>query len=84
MNVISKAVEVVGSQRALAEACGVSQPAVARWVRVGSAPAEYCAAIETACAGQVTRQQIHPDDWVRIWPELAEQAASQEVSHAAS
>lgn len=31
---------------------------------------EYCVAIEQATGGKVTRRDLRPDDWMRIWPEL--------------
>ncbi len=31
-----------------------------------------CVAIELATEGKVTRQDLRPDDWQAIWPELAE------------
>ena len=31
---------------------------------------EYAVAIEKATGGLVTRQDLRPDDWHRIWPEL--------------
>lgn len=31
---------------------------------------ESCVAIEQATKGAVTRQDLRPDDWPRIWPEL--------------
>lgn len=31
----------------------------------------YAAAIEQFTGGAVTRQQLFPDSWQRIWPELA-------------
>jgi len=34
-----------------------------------------CVEIEKATAGQVTRRDLRPDDWDRIWPELAERVA---------
>lgn len=30
-----------------------------------------CVAIETATRGKVSRQDLRPDDWQAIWPELA-------------
>ncbi len=33
-------------------------------------PIKYCARIEKATAGQVTRRDLRPDDWHEIWPEL--------------
>ena len=35
----------------------------------------FGAAIERATGGQVTRQELFPDTWARIWPELAAPAA---------
>jgi DNA-binding transcriptional regulator YdaS (Cro superfamily) len=32
---------------------------------------EYAVAIERATGGSVKRQDLRPDDWHRIWPELA-------------
>jgi hypothetical protein len=31
---------------------------------------EYAAMIEAATQGLITRQQLRPDDWKVIWPEL--------------
>jgi len=38
-------------------------------------PIHHCVAIERATGGQVTRQELRPDDWWKIWPELADGAA---------
>jgi DNA-binding transcriptional regulator YdaS (Cro superfamily) len=35
-------------------------------------PIEHCPAIERATGGAVTRRDLRPDDWMDIWPELAE------------
>jgi DNA-binding transcriptional regulator YdaS (Cro superfamily) len=32
---------------------------------------ENCVVIERATGGLVTRKDLRPDDWERIWPELA-------------
>lgn len=43
----------------------------------------YCWAIETATGGAVTRRDLRPNDWHRIWPELAAGASAEsEVAHA--
>jgi DNA-binding transcriptional regulator YdaS (Cro superfamily) len=34
----------------------------------------YCLAIETATGGAVTRRDLRPGDWHRIWPDLAMKA----------
>ena len=43
-----------------------------RNVSYGLRPAapELCVAIEQATGGAVTRRDLRPDDWHRIWPEL--------------
>ena len=33
---------------------------------------ERCVSIEQATNGAVTRKDLRPDDWERIWPELSE------------
>lgn len=76
MKAIEEAIHIVGSQSDLAEECGVVQSAVSGWVRRGAVPAEYCAVIERATQGAVTRKDLRPDDWQRIWPELASQPAA--------
>lgn len=65
------------------------EPAVALGRRVHATPAEMsdwsqgkrpvpikrCVAIELATDGKVTRQELRPDDWENIWPELVGRAA---------
>lgn len=72
MNALHKAVSIAGSQKALADQIGVVQSAVANWLKRGNIPAEHCLAIEKATGGQVTRQELRPDDAHRIWPDLVE------------
>lgn len=36
-----------------------------------TASAEIAVRTETATKGEVTRQDLRPDDWQQIWPELA-------------
>ena len=73
MNSLRKAIAIAGSQRKIAEACMTRQSTVAQWVKRESVPAKYCASIEQATDGAVTRQDLRPKDWQRIWPELADQ-----------
>ena len=51
----------------------VSHSVLSNWKNRG-VPIEHCASIEQATSGQVTRQELRPDDWQAIWPELAAQA----------
>jgi DNA-binding transcriptional regulator YdaS (Cro superfamily) len=75
-NPIIRAGDAVGGQSALANLLGVSSPTVSQW-RSGlrPIPAERCVSIEKATLGAVTRKDLRPDDWMNIWPELAEKAA---------
>lgn len=41
---------------------------------------ENCVAIELATNGAVTRRDLRPEDWQRIWPELAEPTQSERVA----
>ena len=46
--VIQRALEIVGSQKRLADICGVSQPAVHKWLNGGSVSPEKVTAIVNA------------------------------------
>lgn len=49
------------------------QALVSQWkTGVRPVPLDRAVAIETATAGAVTRIDLRPDDWWRVWPELAE------------
>ena len=62
---------------------GLNKAAFAREIGVSNAmlyqfengirpvPPKHCPAIEKATASKVTRQELRPDDWQQIWPELA-------------
>jgi DNA-binding transcriptional regulator YdaS (Cro superfamily) len=59
---ISRAVNHVGGQSALARAVGVSQATVWYWVhKMSRVPAEFVVAVETATNGAVTRHDLRPD-----------------------
>lgn len=67
---IIRAVEVAGSQKALAQQLGVSHQTVWAWINRESVPHQYGAAIESATGGKVSRKDLWPDQWQQIWPEL--------------
>jgi DNA-binding transcriptional regulator YdaS (Cro superfamily) len=71
MTAIEKSCDILGSQKSLADALGVTPATVNQWVS-GSRPipVERCPAIERATSGEVTRRDLRPDDWWLIWPEL--------------
>ncbi|MDK6079677.1 YdaS family helix-turn-helix protein [Massilia varians] len=61
-----------GRQASLARAIGAHAPDISRWADgTRPIPVVHAAAIETATGGLVTRQEMFPDEWARIWPELA-------------
>jgi DNA-binding transcriptional regulator YdaS (Cro superfamily) len=74
---------------ALADELDVRYQIVQGWrdkKRKVAAPAEYCAAIEQATGGKVTRRDLRPEDWQSIWPELpgaAERLAAERAKVAA-
>lgn len=78
-----------GRQNRLAQHLGLKPPVVAAWVSGRRpVPVAHGAAIELFTGGAVTRQQMFPNDWQRIWPELAAYEAAQpqateEAGHAA-
>lgn len=59
--VIQKALGIVGSQKRLADICGVSQPAVHKWLNGGAVSPEKVSAIVNATGGQVKAYEIRPD-----------------------
>mgnify|MGYP000945777653 CR=1 FL=1 len=81
---IAKACSILGSQANLANHIGVSPAAVNQWVS-GHRPVPMlrCIDIERATGGAVTRRDLRPDDWHRIWPELADGAGAIQVEEAA-
>lgn len=59
---IEKAVEVIGSQAALADAIGKSRPFINDMLHGNKrVPAELCVPIEESVNGAVTRYDLRPD-----------------------
>lgn len=50
---------------------GISQQSITNWKAQGSVPVKHCASIEQITKGAVTRQELRPNDWQAIWPELS-------------
>lgn len=61
-----------GRQAALAKHLGVSPPNVVAWC-VGDKPIPmiHAAGIEIFTGGAITRRELFPDTWHKVWPELA-------------
>lgn len=72
-NAVERAVEAAGgSPSALAAAIGggVLRQHVEYWLKTGRVPPERCYQLEQASHGAVSRWDLRPEDWFRIWPEL--------------
>lgn len=71
-NLVAQACELVGSQAELARIMQVSPAMVNQLVKgARPVPLEHCMAIEKATTGRITRQALRPNDFWRIWPDLA-------------
>lgn len=63
---LQKAIEILGSQTALAKQCGVKQQHIHYWLHhLGYVPAEHVIRIEKATNGKVTRYELRPDIYPR-------------------
>lgn len=70
---VARAIELSGGPARVARALGVTTQTVC-FYRDGHRRinAEHGARLEAMSNGQVTRKQIWPQSWQRIWPELAD------------
>ena len=83
MTALERAIDELGGPSKAAALLGVSPQAVCFW-RDGKRrfPVEHCATIEAASA--VSRWDLRPDDWHRIWPELIGTAGAPPVPEPAA
>lgn len=69
----------VDSNAGLAKKLGVAPSLISQWRNgVRPIPFERCPQIESVTNGLVTRQELCPDNWRELWPELAEQEKARE------
>jgi DNA-binding transcriptional regulator YdaS (Cro superfamily) len=65
----------------MARHLGVTPQAVNEWKKgKRPLPLERCPDVERATNGVVTRKDLRPDDWQRIWPELANETPKRRKS----
>lgn len=73
-----------GGSTQLAEKLGVSISFMSQMASgVAAISPARCVFIEQATGGAVTRQELRPDDWNLIWPELAEKVGASRTEKAA-
>jgi DNA-binding transcriptional regulator YdaS (Cro superfamily) len=61
-----------GSQRSLAQKLSITPVLISQWANeLRPVPPERCVEIEVATKGEVSRKDLRPNDWQKIWPELA-------------
>jgi len=72
---IDRAAKACGGFAALASKIGVSASTPLMWKARGRVPFEYGAPIELATGGEVTRRDLWPNDWQRVWPEMSQATA---------
>lgn len=71
MNLADYLNEERGRARDLALALPAQQALVSQWANgVRPVPPDRCVDIERITCGVVSRRDLRPDDWHRIWPEL--------------
>lgn len=63
---IQKAVDVAGSQTALARKLKLTPQRIQQWVSTGKVPAERVLDVEAAVGGLVTRFELRPDIYPRL------------------
>lgn len=62
---------IPGGRKELAQMLGISVAAIGNWKERGEVPVRYCARIDTATGGRVSRRDLRPADWQDYWPDMA-------------
>ncbi len=78
---IDKAAKHLGlSLEGLGGILGVTKGAVSQWKLGGrDIPVEHCVSLMKATDNFVTREEMRPDDYWRIWPDLPDPSTTQEA-----
>lgn len=83
-SVVARAIELAGGPVHVARSLNLSRQVVYFYGtgerRLNS---DHAAALEALTGGKVTRQQMWPNSWKRIWPELATSANNTQQQAAA-
>lgn len=71
MNLKNYLIESGTKKAEFARAINVSPALLHQWIEnIRPVAIRHCPAIEGETSGKVTRQELRPDDWHKIWPEL--------------
>jgi len=68
----SELIDKLGGPAVVAKLLGIKPPSVVGW-RTGGIPDDKLIRLAPVCEKQgiATRQELRPNDWREIWPELA-------------
>ena len=61
MQALDRAIQIIGSQSALADALNIKSPSISEWRARQRVPVERCVQIERATNGAVSRHDLRPD-----------------------
>ncbi|GAB3380819.1 hypothetical protein GCM10027567_26550 [Spongiibacter taiwanensis] len=61
MSAIQRAIDLLESQKSLADFLGVTESAVSKWKRTGVVPPHRCRAIAQATDGAISVHDLRPD-----------------------
>lgn len=71
MNLKKYLIESGTKKAEFARAINISPALLHQWIEnIRPVAIRHCPAIEGETGGKVTRQELRPDDWHKIWPEL--------------
>ncbi|WP_081922480.1 transcriptional regulator [Janthinobacterium sp. RA13] len=74
-------VKARGAQRDLAAKLSITPVLISQWASESRpVPPERCVEIEQVTGGIVRRQDLRPNDWHRIWPELVVEPAQRRAT----
>jgi len=60
---LDRAIEILGTQEALAAGLGIKSPSISEWRKREQVPHDRCSDIERLTEGKVTRAELREDIW---------------------
>lgn len=69
-------IKILGGGAAVASALQIKPASVSEWAMRNTIPDDklirLAVCLEEVTSEQISRRKLFPDDWMKIWPELAE------------